>query len=318
MKYSDINILMLTVKEIPDYLQDSIYYGLVKLGCNVVDYPRRKSLHGSWANPEYSVNQLLFNFPETALKKDPDIMIVAGMYGNYRPYNSFDAWHKFIMKTLMEYNPAKLIMLDAEDSRECHYPMLDRPYDAVFKRELFYQPYGNWFNINFSAIPEPFTFVPYTLREYDVSFVATISNDYRIEVRNFLKQRCNDLGLSAFIHVEKEPLDRSEYLRILSQSKTSVSVRGAGVDCYRYWEIPSRGVVMISDDHGLPIKNDFAPNHIFKFKNLEDLDAILRAVKERPDILEDMALESLRHSHKFHTPEKRAMKILKEIFPNVS
>lgn len=315
MNYSDLDILFLTIKEIPDYLQDALYYGFQELGCNVVDYPRRKSLHGSWANPHYKVPQLLFNFPENELRKRPDLLIVTALYQNYNPFSSMEEWSQFIRDTVNKYNPVKIIMIDAEDSGECSYPMLDRPYDAVFKRELFFRPYDNWFPINFSAIPEPFTYVPYSGRAYDLSFIATISNDYRIVVRDFLKAKCAELNIPAYIRVEKDPIERSELLEILSQSKTSVSVRGAGIDCYRYWEIPAKGVVMISDDHGFPINNDFGLCNTFKFRDLNELESILLKLKEKDNsgILEEMALASLYRVNQYHTPIKRAKYILTKV-----
>jgi hypothetical protein len=126
------------------------------------------------------------------------------------------------------------------------------------------------------------------------------------------------LDLSAYARVEYTSIDRAEYLKILSQSKTSVSVRGAGCECYRYWELPAKGLVMIADEHELPIENDFTDEQIFKFKNLNDLEQILIKLKTvSPEVLEEMALKSLQHTVKYHTPKKRAEYILRKIY-NVS
>jgi len=313
-EYQDLDILMLTTKSIPDYLQDALYMGLCELGCNVVDKPRRKSLHGDWYSEEYRTEQLLFQYPELDLRKSPDVLIVTGMYQNFNCCKTMKGWTDFIQEVLIETEPRKFVMLDAEDSRSSSYPIIDRNYDIVFKRELFSIPYPNWRPIHFAAIPESFQYVPYNQRKYDVSFIATMSHPYRIEVKDFLLKKCEELGLTYYIYVEKKPLDRSRMLEILSQSKTSVSVRGAGQDCYRYWELPAKGLVMIADDSNLIIENDFDNSQIFKFRDIDELERILIQIKTFPEILEEMAVRSLLHTVSYHTPKHRAESFLKEIF----
>jgi hypothetical protein len=318
MVYTDLDILFLTTKEIPDYLQDAVYMGLCELGCNVVDNPRRKSLHGSWYSEEYRVEQLLFHYPEKELRKNPDLLIITGMYGNYNYCKTYGGWSDFVTGIINNYKPEKIIMLDAEDSVNFSYPVLEKGYDAVFKRELFKKIHSNWYNISFSAIPEPFQYIYYPYRKYDISFIATLSNPYRVEVKELIEQKAKELGLSIYMHVDKTPIKRQDFLNVLSQSKTSVSVRGAGCDCYRYWEIPAKGLVMIADDQGLPIENDYTSEQIFKFKNLNELEQILLKLKSMlPESLDEMAVKSLWHTIKYHTPKKRAEYILKKVY-NVS
>lgn len=316
MNYQDLDIVTLMTKKIPDYLQDAVYMGFRELGCNIVDFPRRTSLHGSWCCPDYHTEQLLFNYSELDIRKVPiDLLIVNGMIHNFNICGSLDGWGFFINEVIEKFQPKKIIMLDGEDFRECSYPIISRNFDVVFKRELFSKPYSNWYNLSFASIPESFQYVYYPYREYDISFVATMSHGDRYKVKTFLEEKTKKMGLKAFIHLNREPLPRTEYLRILSQSKTSVSVRGMGCDCYRYWEIPAKGVTMISDDQGLLIENDFTKEHIFRFKTFEDLENILVKIKEAPpEVLEEMALKSLQHTSQYHTPKKRAEYILSKIY----
>lgn len=315
MQYSDIDILFLTTKEIPDYLQDAVYMGFRELGCNIVDFPRRTSLHGTWCRPDYRTEQLLFYYSELNLRKKPiDILIVTGMIHNYNTCGTFEGWGQFINKMIEETQPKKLIMLDAEDFPQCSYPIISRNFDVVFKRELFTKPYHNWYNLSFASIPEPFEYVYYPYRKYDVSFIATLSHGFREEVRDFLVKKTQELNLSAFIYLDRQPLPRADYLKILSQSKTSISVRGMGCDCYRFWEIPAKGVTMITDDRGLLIENNFNDDHVFKFKTLKELEQILIKIKNSSsEALEAMALKSLLHTTQYHTPKKRAEYILQKI-----
>ena len=145
--------------------------------------------------------------------------------------------------------------------------------------------------------------------------MATVSNFFRVEVGNFIKEKAKELGLSAFVHVDRAPIARAEYLEILSQSKTAVSVSGAGQDCYRYWEIPAKGVLMITESLDLKIKQDFTYENIWRFKGLDNLEMCLRHIKFNPvETLEYMALKALIQTTQHHTPTKRAEYILRKVF----
>ena len=61
MNYSDLNILYITTKDVPDYLLDALYMGFCDLGCNIVDYPIKGTYHGKMHNSEYNTPHLLFN-----------------------------------------------------------------------------------------------------------------------------------------------------------------------------------------------------------------------------------------------------------------
>jgi hypothetical protein len=321
MNYSDLDILYLTTKNVPDYLQDVLYLGFCELGCNIVDYPTKGSLHGTPHDSIYNIPHLLFNQPERVLRKNPDLIIVLAMSRNFGEFSTRQNWFNFVLETVKKYPPStKVVIVDSDDELYSFYPNLEsREYDAVFKRELINPPYSNWYGINFSSVPEQFNFIPYNQRKYDVSFMATISNFFRVEVKNFLLKKAEELNLSVFVHVEKAPLNRSEYLEVLSQSKTSISVSGAGKDCYRYWEIPAKGCVMISEDHGLWIEKDFGEGQIFKFKDLNDLEKILKNIKMiSNEHLEEMAISSLGLTYRWHTPIKRAKYILRKVNINVS
>ena len=319
MNYSDLDIVYLTTKGIPDYLHDALFKGFTDLGCNVVDFPEKTSLHGHWSYDDFRVEQLLFNYPKKDLRKSPiDILIVTGMLHNFNSCRSHEGWTKFVQEVIDKLQPDKIVMIDGEDFTQCSYPILTRNFDQIFKREIFQKPYENWHSINFAAVPESFQYIPYADRKIDVSFIATLSNHYRTEVKNFLLEKTAELGMTAFVHMERTPLDRKEFLKIVSQSKACVSVRGMGWDCYRYWELPAKGTVMITEDTGLLVENDFTDQHVFKFKNFDELGQILIQIKEGPiEKLETMALQSLLFTQQFHTPKLRAEYVLRKVFNNV-
>ncbi len=317
MNYSDIDILYLMTKDVPDYLQDVLYKGFCDLRCNVVDLPSKGSLHGIPHRSIFHVPHLLFNYPQGHLRKNPDLIILSSMFIDFGKFGTREKWAEYVLDITKIFPPTtKIIVLDSEDHRGGLYPNLPgRDYDAIFKRELFSIPYSNWYSINFSAVPEYSDFIPFYSRMYDVSFIATLSNPFRETVRDYLLEKANDLGLSLFVHVEKSPISRVKYLEVLSQSKTSISVSGAGKDCYRYWEIPAKGSVMIAEETGLCIENDYDSRHIFRFKDLRDLGVVLETIKNYRNLdLERMAKNSLEHTRLYHTPTKRAEYVLNKIF----
>ena len=169
--------------------------------------------------------------------------------------------------------------------------------------------------INFAPIEESFEFVPFSQRRYDVSFMATISHPLRVRTKELLNDLTRKLGLSSHIYCERELRPREEYMRVLSQSKCFVSVQGYGKDCYRYWEIPMRGSVLISQDLDLDVWKDFGYSQCFKFKTEEDLKNVLLTIKNMDDSeLQKMAIRGMLHVNQYHTPKKRADHILRTVF----
>jgi hypothetical protein len=309
MNYSDLDILYLSPL-IPDYLHDCVFLGLCELGCNVVDFPTKPSLHGTPYTVLFRCDQLIFNLPERKLRKEkPDLIIVAAKM----PHENQEMIDR--LKQCQKYFPTRMIIIDGLDWTHEEYPFGE--FSCVFKRELYTES-SKMKSLSFHAIPETFTFIPFKNRSFDVSFIATTSHEHRVKTAEYLTKTAESMGLKIYVHVERQPIPRNEYLRILAESKTSISMRGAGLDCYRYWEIASKGTVLVSEIlDSLLIKNDFTEEHCFKFKytdTLEELERVLLEIKNSsPDRLQTMALNALIHTDKFHTPQKRAEYILKEV-----
>jgi len=318
MNPNDLDILFLT-KEIPDYLHDMLFYGLYDLGCNIEDYPRKSSLHGVPHPSEFHTEQLLLNLPPKSLRKNPDIMVVTALSHDYNP-KGINWWANFVIECERVYKPSKIVVLDGMDRQQYGYPAIVGSYQTVFKRELI-KPYPgpDWYPINFACMPEPFVFIPFKDRIYDLCYVATTSCEQRTWVYNHLRSKMNSLGLKIYMHLDREQIPRRDYLEILSQSRCALSVRGMGFDCYRYWEIPAKGVVLIADRLPIDIPNDYIEDeHCFRYnidESMGDLDRILDKIKSIPEQdLEYMTIKALLHTNKFHTYEKRAAYFLGTIY----
>lgn len=310
-KYKGLKVLFFT-KLVPDYLYDILYAGFRELGCVVEEYPEKKNLHSFLPS---CPPQLKFNYDREILVEPPDLMII-GAHG-YSGFNDEDInkWANKVQDVYRVYKPKDVIIIDGSDHMMPRYPVLEVDYKAIFKRELVTPPYSNWYNLSFCARPEPFYYRPFEEREIDISYmVSSPSNPVdRIKIGNFLKEYCEKLGLRSFIHVSDKMLDRDTYLGILSNSRASVSVKGLGWDCYRYWEIAARGTILISDRSPLYIPDDF--NHIFKFSSEKELFNILEYIKDaEPENLEIMALKTLHDTATYHTPKKRALYVLDKTY----
>ena len=318
MNYKDLDILFLT-KEIPDYLHDMMFYGLHDFGCTVEDYPVKPSLHGVPHPSEFHSQQLLLNLPMRTLRKSPDIMIVTALSHDYNP-KGINWWANFVIQCERAYKPQKIVVLDGMDRQQYGYPAIVGSYSTIFKRELI-KPYPgpDWYPINFASMPEPFIFVPFKDRAYDLCYVATISCEQRSWVYDYLKSKMDSFGLKIYMHLDKKQIPRRDYLEILSQSRCALSVRGMGFDCYRYWEIPAKGVVLVADKLPIDIPNDYVEGeHCFRYvsdREMRDLGRVLEVVRDTPVYqLEEMSVRSLLHTERYHTYYKRAKYFLDTIF----
>jgi len=316
MRYSDLDILFLT-KEIPDYIHDAVHLGLCQLGCNVLDYPDKPSLHGT-KSPKFHSDQLLFNLPRVKLRKKADLMIVTSLAYDYNPMGT-DKWKKSVVEAEIIFEPARTVALDGSDKVETILPLLKRDYSCVFKREMFKKPSEGWHPMQFAAIQEPYLYRYYDTRDLDFTYMAAPSCDFRSKVAHYLRAFSEKHGMKSIVFCGAPTLARSTYLDNLSRSRCSVSVQGMGYSCYRYFEIPAKGTVMVAQDVGIPFDNDFDDTMCYKFKDLDQLGEILLRVRDTPnDVLEGMAMKAQAHYLLYHTPKRRAAEMLSVIYPGIS
>lgn len=108
------------------------------------------------------------------------------------------------------------------------------------------------------------------------------------------------------IEIGKGEFTRDEYLNKLAHSKASVSLRGMGYDCDRYWEIPGYGAMLLSQKIPLTIPNNFVDGEsALFFKNYEELQHKFEKYVVKSDEWIDIARKGKIRFLKFHTPEMR-------------
>jgi len=111
----------------------------------------------------------------------------------------------------------------------------------------------------------------------DVSFIARLNNPLRRQISNKLVELKNKYDLNIVVG---SGFSLSEYYKIISLSKISISVPGIGFDTFRYYEIPYFSTALVS--FRLPIQ---IPDNFENWKSAVFFD--------EPDEIEDIILKLL-------------------------
>jgi len=301
-----MNIVMLS-KRNPDYLHDAIYLGMRNLGHTVQTVPEKKSLQ----DPVDPDRVLRFGLPAQNVEGQADLLIICALYNDYM--YEMEEYQRMLAYCYDTFNPKKVVIVDGADGR-VDLPVLPRPYDAYFVRELLEGQNGPpALNMPFAAQPEPFTMVPYAQKDVDFCFLGSYSGQpYRLDVMTALQGYASTRGLRA--HVSLDPVPRKSYLDIASRSKVVVSVRGYGWDCYRYWETPAKGLLMLTETMPIVFENDYVDGvDCFKCRTGDTshlLEKLTQALAISPEQHAAMVIHALARNADFHTPERRAQLIL--------
>jgi hypothetical protein len=154
-------------------------------------------------------------------------------------------------------------------------------------------------------------------KSIDISFIASMTSSYRLDLYKFLVKYVKKRKLKADIRIVgkfgKDWIPHNEYQTIVSNSKLSISAQGTGFDTYRYWEIPFYGSTLVSQKPFIFIENNFVDGEsaIF-FSNFKELERKLDYYLLK-DLWEDVCRKGREHFLKYHTHIHRAIKILETI-----
>lgn len=277
------------IHDCADYSLDSIYIGLKRLGHTVEDRPRKRSLHSNKATYRFGT-EVCGDFGTSIVDK-PDLTFVGTRYKGQLP------------ELFMAYDGRDRGLID------------DRLYKSAFlyfKREFReeYKSLPKARPLQLGLVKKRDSFgIPSSKRDIDVSF--TLYHHKKASVRrkvfDFFK---NIKGIKTFSGFQSF----SEYQKILDMSKISISLRGAGWDTYRYWEIVHHGAILCSEQLPLVIPNNFENDAIFfDSANLNDLEEKLRYYLSDPELLDKMQTEAWERLLKFHTAKARATYVLQEV-----
>jgi hypothetical protein len=193
-------------------------------------------------------------------------------------------------------------VVDGEDDVEIREPFLGRAR-VYFKREFLrgadHPPRVR--PLPFAAIPE--TAVEGGARSRAVFFRASRTHRWRSDV-------ADALGAMGF-EVHDKTMPKAEYNALLASSLVCPSVRGAGWDTYRYWEIPFFGSVLLSQRLPIHIDDDFVDGEeaVF-FATVEEFRGALRWLLAHPAEAERIARAGQRKCLARHLSSHRAATVL--------
>ena len=143
-------------------------------------------------------------------------------------------------------------------------------------------------------------------REYDVTMVANRQNiKERWQVSDQLLQIKNEFTNNNILFSDGG-YNKEEYLKILADSKSSVSVRGYGCDTFRYWEIAYNGAMLISQKLPIIIPDDFIEGEsALFFTQPTELREKFKKYVVDSDEWKEVAKNGQRRYLKYHTPKAR-------------
>ncbi len=322
-----MKILYLT-DPVPDYLADSIYYGLCRfLGPErVIDYPSKAAYHDATAR-EWFLPQI----PGNARCEAEILDLLAAREIDLLVLSSPRRGGTTTLGTLagrIALPPA--VLIDGEDDCRVRRDLFRRwGFGLYFKREfrLAWSKRGTWARLRSFGLDgelfrrtRPLSFsisLEATLpgmelpRDIEVFFAARASQQHRRKADAILRGIPGLRYVGGVFGDDAElPFPRGEggYYRALRQAKIGVSVRGGGFDTLRYWEIVACGALLVSEEPDIVIPDNFEQGRhaVFCRRDLGDLGELVRYYASHDEERQAIAAEGHAHLLKHHTSERRA------------
>jgi hypothetical protein len=220
-----VKILYISKGDHVDYQDDCLSIGLKELyGSDVVDINKRQHIYASY--PEETVGSL-YGMGMSVTRVLPDLEVdrtdieskIKNQYFDYIVYGSIWRCHSDINKVLEYYPKNKVIVVDGEDETNINQVFdLGIPY---FKRELIHT-HNRLFPISF-AIPTS-----------KVNFNKIKTRDIAI---------CDPRDRSTYIYKNE-----TDYYNGYGEARFAHTMKKAGWDCMRHYEILANGCIPIFGD----------------------------------------------------------------------
>lgn len=313
-----MRILFLT-HSYPNYVPDLLLHGLRKLmGPDVVDFPRKDCLYqgvlGLGICPQ---DQLCPGwFPKNNGEIDRQEVWQKVHKGHYQ-FIVCDIRALASASRHLDGYTGPLAVIDGEDAPQ----KLPLGHYAVFRRETD----GTDFSIPLPmALPEEvlkwiaqYDPVP---KKYTIGFLGSTHDGERRRCVEQLARWYPDCLFQATnipSHANPEPqgrMSRDTYYRSLQQCRFVLTLPGAGLDTFRFWENTACNSVHISARMPLFIPEDFNDGrHLIRFDDLDDLRSKVDNVLNDPELEKSMIAATREHLAGHHLTTHRAVYFLKKM-----
>jgi len=313
-----MNILFFTHR-FPNYVPDLLMHGLRKLlGGSLVDYPRKSCVYDGVLGLGICPDEQKCPdwFPDDNGQIDrSDIQQKIGK-GHFDfvvcDLRAIDDVQRFCNGW-----PKRCVIIDGEDAPQ---PIPPGPY-VVCRRETDGSDYAIPLPM---ALPEEiFHWIARydaTPKKYSVGFLGSTNDDGRKALLDqFSKRYDKTLFQTTDIPSGNKPIpqgrmSRDTYYRQLQKCHVVLSLPGAGIDTFRFWEHAACNAVHVAPLAPLFIPNDFQnQREILRFEKLDDLwrsvDTVLNDYPAVPELVQEGRLKLMRH----HLTTHRAAYFLNSI-----
>ncbi|MFC1648314.1 glycosyltransferase [Nanoarchaeota archaeon] len=329
-----------------DYVQECIYHGLQELGADIWPFPSWEKYRkpGNWGKYEALTPKPNKNKINDLTKVDLssfDKIIIASSWKDVLPVVSY---------LLKHASKEKIVFLDGVDDPFLRTRLIGK-VGKYYKREMLRKDWAAcnyyfarlWNMIKYNLpffkamllrptmmriywqgvssfnvyddriLPLQFS-IPERLfkakKSIDILFIGTMSSRKREKVLELVENYAKRNQLKAVTKITSK-LSWKEYIELLSSAKVCISMRGAGMDTFRYWEIPCAGSLLLSEEPLIDIPNNFKDKEsaVF-FKSLVELEEKLDFLFSNPKVIPKITKKGREKVLKYHTTKERAKRVL--------
>ena len=310
------NVLMV-IPRCPDYGLDVLYDGLCSvLGDeNVTEYPWKPMLHGAnlgigpfspypcgccRKGESQELEEIL-----QALRQGKYDVVLLPNYPDHDQFLKRDIWSA--VAAAARNHPIFLVDQDDEfinrlpEAQEAPGNIAIRGY---FKREMLdHIDYGPL------TFPMPFAY-PEKLVAEDIANPRTQTVFWAGTpdvLRGFYLDRVEALTGE----VSDRKYSPEEYIAVLDNSQIAVAVAGWGFDTVRYWEVPARGCMLLTERFPTIIPHNFEDGiSAVLCRDAQEMEEKLKYYLAHPDEIREIAKAGHAHLKRYHTASVRAKQLL--------
>lgn len=207
-------------------------------------------------------------------------------------------------------NGNRIACLDLGDSSQSAFTawvqVLGQEPDWFFRREFYEQQIG--YPLQYAFYEEKSQFRPLEEMEFSVCCLHRPTNPIRAQVGQAVASIPN--SFVGEVH-------HSQYLDIMSKSRFTIALPGAGMDTLRHWEAPGMGSVLTRLPSPLSVLNDFQNGvDCVEFSNLDELVEKINYYlnNSNEEVYLKMRQQSYDKFKEFHTTKARAQQLLNAVF----
>lgn len=317
--------IFLILPDHDDYLADTVFDGLLALTKeNSVNFFINQSPnHLAKENKKRTLK--LEHLKDFLNKADLIILAISGR-SSREDLIPEGVWHKVVVVDGREAGKTKMFAENFQAGILAREDLLDK-VKLYFKREGPYE--GKVKALPFGILSEYQRWQPEIKKDLDFTcvFGQEVCPPERKQIREMVEKFCTENNLQCFTKSTRSfffgpysKFARKRFWKILARSKIGISIRGAGMDTVRFWEILGNNCGLLTDNIGVfeNPKQELNYSRIIEFGEPKDLGNFKLKLKEVKELL-DKNPEFFNEQEEFekilvkHDSKSRVLSILKSV-----